>query len=500
MKKIFMLFIILMCVFACSNASAKDIEIYMFGKEIVCDVPPVAENGRTLVPVRAISEDGLGADVEWHGETQQVTVEKDGLEILLTLGDTKVIVNGEEEELDVPAKAISGRTMVPVRFISETLDYKVEWDSENYRVVIEENLKGYIEKIDVEETVNDNLLNVALSIYNEPEIFTLKEPYRIVLDLEKTAYDGHDDKIDVNSGFIKQVRWANHDDYYRIVVESQGEQPYKLVQTSDNSFSIIIGSPSTKVDLDELENKEEEEDKKENSDSDKEDDDNSDSGNGKDRDSAAKRPSGKGILVVIDPGHGGKDPGALARDEEGEIIYDDDDKIYIKEKDVNLAVALNVYNYLIKDGVNVMMTRDKDEFLELRDIADVANEAEATLFVSIHSNSVDGIPTAEGTEVLYYDTDEKSDYGITSKKLADNIQKSVVKYTDMFDRGLRERPGLAVLKWTEMPAALVELGFLTNKDDQEKLIDPEWQDDMAWAIAKGIIESIDDIESFEDDE
>jgi hypothetical protein len=73
-----------------------------------------------------------------------------------------------------------------------------------------------MKKISVKETVADNQLIVKLSEYEKPDIFTLKEPYRIVLDFNKVKFDGHDGKIEVNSGYITQVRWADHDGYYTI--------------------------------------------------------------------------------------------------------------------------------------------------------------------------------------------------------------------------------------------------------------------------------------------
>ena len=479
-----------------------DIDIYMFGEKILCDVPPVIEEGRTLVPVRAISESGMGAKVSWNGKLKQVKVTKGDLDILLTIGEKKVLVNGKATYLDVPAKLINDRTMVPVRFISETFEYKVDWDNDRRRVIIEDKDKpeAYIESIDVKETFKDNQLVVKLSEYEKPDMFTLKEPFRIVLDFNKVKFDGHDGKIDVNSGYITQVRWANHDGYYRVVIECPGEQPYKFVKNSSTKFTINVGTSGTAVDVGDdkapVVDEPVGDDKKEENPPSEKPADKDNSYTRPERDGAKKNPSGKGTLVVIDAGHGGKDPGALARNEEGEIIYVDENQedVYIKEKDVNLAVALKVYKYLRDEGVNVMMIRDVDEFVELRDIADIANEYGADLFVSIHSNSVDGVPTANGTEVLYYDTDEKTEYGISSKELAKNILDEVIDSTDMFDRGLQNRPGLAVLKWTEMPAALIELGFLTNEEDQEKLINSRWQEKAAKGIAKGIINAIEDME------
>ena len=479
MKKIILLLMIFLCFFSCMNVNAEDIEIYMFGKKIQVDVAPVIEDGRTLVPVRAITENGMGADVQWNGKLKQVTITKDDLEILLTIGKTQVLVNGEKVYLDVPAKIISERTMIPVRFVSETLKYKVDWDGEKRRVIIDKMpTHESIDKIDIEKTRNDNLLNVKMSTLEKPNIFTLKEPYRIVLDFKETKFDGHDGKINVNTGYITQVRWADHDGYYRIVIECPGEQPYKYVRTGDNDFSIIVGTKSTEVDLEKHDNDKKPSDKTDKNENDKADDE--------DKKEPSTPPKDRETLVVIDAGHGGKDPGALGRDEEGEIIYDDDDEEYIKEKDINLAVAKKVYKFLKDKGVNVIMTRSKDEFLELREIADIANDEEATLFVSIHSNSVDGIPAANGTEVLYYDTDEKEAFGIKSKEVAETVLEYMLDVVDMHDRGVRERPELAVLRLTQMPAILIELGFVTNAEDQEKLIDPEWQADAAWGIAQGI--------------
>ena len=473
MKRFVMLVVMFLCVFACMSVNAKEIELYMFGKEIKTDVAPVIENGRTLVPVRAISESGMEADVSWNSRTKAVTVIKDDLEIVFTIGERKVYVNGETTNLDVPAKLISDRTMIPVRFVGETLNYEVNWDDENRRVIIDEkSTSESIEDIEVEKTRNDNLLNITMSRLEKPSIFTLKEPYRIVLDFTKTKFQGHDDKIKVDSGYITEVRWANHDGYYRIVIECPGEQPYKYVKTGDESFSIIVGDRSTEVkDTD----KKPEEPEKDDEASQKEDE--------KPNRTPAKE---RETLVVIDAGHGGKDPGAVGKDEEGNEILDEDGEAVIKEKDINLAVAKMVYNNLKNKGINVMMTRKTDKFLELNEIAEIANEAEATLFVSIHSNSVDGVPTANGTEVLYYDTEGKDEYGISTKTIAKTLLEYMLDVVDMHDRGVRERPGLAVLKWTEMPAVLIELGFITNEGDQEKLIDPDWQADAAWGISQGI--------------
>ncbi len=99
------------------------------------DVVPQIIDGRTLVPIRAISEE-MGADVGYEHETRTVTIVDGDNEIVLKIGDTTAYVNGEVYELDVPANVIEGRTMVPIRFVSEAMGAVVDWDGETKTVII----------------------------------------------------------------------------------------------------------------------------------------------------------------------------------------------------------------------------------------------------------------------------------------------------------------------------------------------------------------------------
>ena len=105
------------------------------GSPIEFDQPPVIENGRTLVPLRAIFET-LGATVEWDGETRSIAARKGSTIIRLTVDSTKAKVNGEQVGLDVPAKIINDRTLVPVRFIADCFGVNVDWDQEALTVIL----------------------------------------------------------------------------------------------------------------------------------------------------------------------------------------------------------------------------------------------------------------------------------------------------------------------------------------------------------------------------
>lgn len=107
--------------------------VFYDGEKIKFDQIPVIENGRTLVPLRAIFEK-IGADVEWNGDTKTVIATKGDITVSLTIDSTTATKNGEEITLDVPAKIISGRTLVPVRFVSDCFGVDVGWDGTMQRV------------------------------------------------------------------------------------------------------------------------------------------------------------------------------------------------------------------------------------------------------------------------------------------------------------------------------------------------------------------------------
>lgn len=111
------------------------ISVICNGNLIDFDQPPIMENDRVLVPMRAIFE-ALGADVAWDGETQTITAVREDDCIVLQIGSDKMFVNDREIQLDVPAKLVNGRTLVPIRAISEALGANVEWDEGLQQVVI----------------------------------------------------------------------------------------------------------------------------------------------------------------------------------------------------------------------------------------------------------------------------------------------------------------------------------------------------------------------------
>ncbi|KPU43662.1 sporulation-specific N-acetylmuramoyl-L-alanine amidase [Oxobacter pfennigii] len=174
------------------------------------------------------------------------------------------------------------------------------------------------------------------------------------------------------------------------------------------------------------------------------------------------------MKICIDPGHGGKQPGAVGT--KG-----------IPEKDIVLKVALMVGEHLQRHGVDILYTRTFDEDVSLEKRCDMANTFKADYFISIHANSAEN-QTANGIETYYYNG---SNAGLI---LARNIQEETVKASGLVDRGLKTND-LYVIRETNMPAALHELAFLSNPKEQDLLLNDKWLAQQAEAIAKGILKT-----------
>ncbi|MCR4962845.1 MAG: hypothetical protein K6B40_03055 [Firmicutes bacterium] len=127
--------VLALCAFCLPAQAHPAVSVTVNGAPVQMDVLPVIEDGRTLVPVRAISE-ALQASVAWDANQRKVTVNNGGTTIILYINSTRATVGGAEKQLDVPARIIGGRTMIPLRFISENFGANVDWDPVKYLVTI----------------------------------------------------------------------------------------------------------------------------------------------------------------------------------------------------------------------------------------------------------------------------------------------------------------------------------------------------------------------------
>lgn len=187
----------------------------------------------------------------------------------------------------------------------------------------------------------------------------------------------------------------------------------------------------------------------------------------------SKYPRAVNKVVVIDAGHGGEEPGA---------IYGG-----IKEKNINLKIAKYVEDELNKNGVRVYMTRTSDVTTSLASRTTLANSVNADLFVSVHNNAIEKT-SIKGTEVLY-PTSNIVKNGITAYSLSQKLQSVISNEAGTYNKGVINRNNLYVLNHTKMPAVIVEVAYMTNYSDLQKLKSEAFLEKAGRAIAKGVLES-----------
>ncbi len=179
------------------------------------------------------------------------------------------------------------------------------------------------------------------------------------------------------------------------------------------------------------------------------------------------RPPRGRLVVVLDPGHGGRDPGAVGIGG-------------LREVDVVMPISFEIARILEQNGIQVVMTRRTDVDLDLAPRVAIAQRARATVFVSIHANAISmSRPEVNGLETFYASAQ--------SEPLARLIQDSMLQATGMRSRGVK-RARFYVIRQTTMPSVLVETGFVTGQEDAPRLADPQFRSLLAQAIARGILE------------
>ncbi len=641
------------------------------GELVPTDMPPVIIENRTLVPARAVFEK-IGANVSWDGANQKVSLVLNDTSMEFRINDSNVKVNDKTVQLDVPAKIINDRTMLPLRFVGEQLNMKVGWFPNEALVTLDRtnaasDAQG-IKSVQCTQKDNMDVVTVSLDGAKNYNAFRLSAPDRIVVDIANTVIAAKQQKIDVNSTYVKSVRYAQFNDTtVRLVLDVSGQPDYQIENKTDQ-LVLNVGASARKddsqsrgnLDRDRLpatkdlnvsyKQKDNEDEVSINiadykgynvmrlSDPDrlivdipgfnqpfpeqridinstkvksiryakfnastvrvvidtnaqmhylvdpqdgklvlhiqnpayrnifyhnnvdnvyfampkvklangsnnqtrlyKESYDQAnrkytvtfpanlaDLGNGgvmnindnmmdslsiisnqftnetsiafyskkdvkyevsqkTESDNSIttvirpvqKFPDFSGRLVVIDPGHGGSETGAVY----GSLL----------EKNLNLDIARRVNVILKSKNVKTYMTREDDSYVDLYDRPNTANSMKAALFLSVHNNANDG--NSKGTETLYRPSDPE-DGRFTSRRFAQIIQDKLISTLGTIDRKTVPRPNLVVLKYTTMPAALAEISFLDNKDDRDNLLNDDFRQRAAAAIADAVIQALSEL-------
>ncbi len=488
-------------------------ELRVNGKKLTLPLAPIIFNDRALVPVREVFE-ALDSTVTYQEKTKCVDVEYDGNHISLYINTPIAYINGKKTT--IPDNAVpklinevgkDAKTMVPVRFISESLNMSVEFKDPVIYIsntgtpeptstpkptakpttkpittpkptsAPTPSVTSNLTKISFTDSGNGVVTTKAVFSGNPGSVsgFILNNPTRLVIDIYNCNYLVNSAyAVDING--ISKIRVGFEDGRTRLVFDAENISSAHAVM-KNNTLTITTGtsgSATSKVTVDT-------------------------SGQ------AATTPkpttptstptpvdiskipyaehSNSEKLIVIDAGHGGKDGGASG------LLSGDT----ILEKNLTLSMAKKTAAILQSKGYTVKLTRETDTYPTLQARADFANNSNAAIFVSLHINSVASAPEASGTEVFYAPLNDDNSYGVPSSTLATYLQNYLIANLGSVDRGVKTSNHL-ITRTAIMPSALVEVGFISNEAELKKMISDNYQQKVATAVSAGIIKALDKIE------
>lgn len=497
-------------------AANNDIQLYLNDQKLNPEVSPqIVNGGTTIVPVRIISE-ALQAKVTWLDKERKVRIEQNQTTIEMKIDDPVATVNGKSlPKLDAAPTIVEGNTLVPIRFVAEQFGLKVGWDGETQSVLLYKMAQesATSDSGGQAQTGKDGAQPGDSNAGNAGKGSTGKTPdtapptnsvggdkpatgtdgtsgggtkppvgngstgsgqdkpggtgsgaEKVVAALTKLELSGDDIVIQTNRDVTPKISTLSNP--YRIVIDLPNAELGAFAKPGNAGLGSEIAVQHPKVDKiryalynDNPSTVRIVLDMKKNSDYQLTE-------TKANRQWSLSLPD-KQFTVVIDAGHGGSDPGALSLNSR-------------KEKDFTLSLANKVYKLLQKESsIRTLMTRTEDTYPTLDDRVVLANDSKADLFVSIHGNSYK--PTISGTETYYLRTN--------SLEFANVMHKWLIPATAFPDRGVRQAD-YKVIRETTMPAILLEIGYLTNKDDEAQMYAEPFQDRVAAAIVNGIKEQL----------
>lgn len=423
--------------------------------EFSMDAAPFIKNGRTYVPVRYLAY-SCGIDdsgVTWDFNTKTATLSKENTTLKIKVGDLALFISNNPEQalnykkvqMDVVPLLIEGRIYLPARYVAEAFGYKIDFNEKQQAVKISSNELSPVPEPE-EETMPESVLKSisgqednntsVITIQSEKEplrykIFSLNNPDRLVIDLEGIAPGQVPEIINFSSPLIDSIRvgwFSKNPDATRVVLDLKDKVKY--------SSAILDNSKKLRLVVRERGN------------------------------------SLSGAVIVLDPGHGGSDPGAIGPSK-------------VREKDINLAIALKTAQYLRNQGAKVVLTRSNDTYIGLYERPEIANQNGADVFLSIHCNAHIS-SSANGTSTYHLRSQINDMYEVRAEgiSLAKHIQSALVGTIKRADRGVLQAD-FVVLKNSWIPAALAEIAFISNPEEESLLANSASQDKIAQALVKG---------------
>ncbi len=490
MKKIFYIILItglfaILFPLSSTFAQSSEIKILLDNQPLETVVPSVIENDRLFVSARNVVE-ALGGRITWFPALKLMTININGHTSRLVIDDPSLEIDEKVISLEMPARILENRVMIPLEVIKIIAEVDIKWENKIKTLSIN-TIRPYLLEVRSYSHPDKTRVVIDLSEKTEFRADKLINPDRIFIDIMGSIAKLEDTskQIKIDDGVIKTVRTAQfNQEITRVVFDLYQEARYELFSLiePDRVVIDIFKSGKEAAVSETLPAKPEE------------------------KPAPGPEITGKRV-VIIDPGHGGKDPGAIG-------------PTGLKEKEVTLGIALYLEKLLKGAGIPTYLTRSKDEFVYLGDRTNFANQKNGFIFISLHANSVlNHRPSAEGIETFVLsskyigasardvadreniasrahpelDTDlaliiadlEESANINYSLDFAEIVQKKLVNYLKLKDRGVKQAP-FVVLKGANMLAVIVEVAFISNPKEEKLLKTNKFRENTAQALFEAI--------------
>jgi len=490
MKKIFCIFLItaifaILFPLSSTFAQSSEIKILLDNQPLETVVPSVIENDRLFVSARNVVE-ALGGRITWFPALKLMTININSHTTRLVIDDPSLEIDERIIPLEMPARILDNRVMISLEVIKIIAEVDIKWENQTKTLSIN-TIRPYLLEVRSYSHPDKTRVVIDLSEKTEFRADKLINPDRIFIDIMGSIAKLKDSskQIKIDDGVIKTVRTAQfNQEITRVVFDLYQEAKYELFNLvePDRIVIDIFKSGEEAAISETLPAKPEE------------------------KPAPGPEITGKRV-VIIDPGHGGKDPGAIG-------------PTGLKEKEVTLGIALYLEKLLKGVGIPTYLTRSKDEFVYLEDRTNFANQKDGFIFVSLHANSVlNHRPSAKGIETFVLsskyigasardvadrenrasrahpelDTDlakiiadlEESSNIQRSFDFAKIVQEKLVKYLKLEDRGVKQAP-FVVLKGVNMVAVIAEVAFVSNPKEEKLLKNNEFRQKSAQALFEAI--------------
>lgn len=460
---------------------AEEMFVAIDGKKLNnLPMPPILFDDYTVVPAREVFEN-LGATVDWKKDLEQVYINYNNNLVVIQVDSNKAYVNGKPLTMQTKARIINNKTMIPLRFVSTSLGFDIDWDNKTRiaNIVTQKPTTSTTTTTTVATTTTtETTTETTTTTATTTTVATTKATTTTTEATTETTTKAQNNYVTPSNDFgfdnkngylyisdygndIDINKFVHYDDYNNLTYKLEILGNYEKYMFSGSFNSTVDGIKSVDVNVDK----------------------NKTTITFNESKIMAINIEKKGgfiyikpvlpkekysKIIVLDAGHGGSDPGAMGNN--------------LVEKNLTLSMLLSAKKRFDNSDIKCYVTRDADVYPSFNDRTNLANEV-GDAFISIHINSATNT-SAKGTETYSLYANDLGN-GLTSYRLAEELLNQLLSQLGTVNRKVKSENWI-VLRQSKIPASLIEIGFISNSEDAAIMGSNEGIEKVGQAIFDGV--------------